>query len=263
MMRTRQIGRMSWREAAEAFGTDPVVLLPMGTVEQHGPNLPMAADAVVAEHVALGAASRSNAVVVPTMPFGYCESSRSFPGTITLSAMTLSRCLSDAISSLVEHGARRFIVVNNHRSNEPIVQQVAREAMRDRRVIIGSFFPWGELISAQRNEYPGLSETIGHGGEPETSVLLHVCPDDVTPTQTEGRQTYTPFQGYNMPSAASVRVGDDLFALYVDLQHITATGVAGDGSAGSAERGAAILELTIAKLTRFIEFVGALDVDHA
>lgn len=259
-MRTNELARMSWPEAQEVFGSDPVVLIPMGTIEQHGPHLPMAADTIVAEAVALAAASATNSLVTPAITFGYCANSRQFSGTITLPSQLLAQLVEHTIGSLTQHGARRFILVNNHRSNAAAVQQAAYELRSQTDLLIGSFFPWGTMISIARQEHPDLGNAVGHGGEPETSVMAHLRPDDIGEVPGDTLRSYSDFQGLPMKAASETLVDGHVVNLYRDLDELTPSGVNGDPTQGDAERGAELLERTTQVLISFIQKFTGLDV---
>src|SRR5512146_3032678 len=78
-----ELARMTWREAGESFRSNPVILLPMGSVEQHGPHVPVG-DYRYATEVANRIALRTGAIVAPTIPWGYSEHFRPFPGTLSV-----------------------------------------------------------------------------------------------------------------------------------------------------------------------------------
>ncbi|MEX2540637.1 MAG: creatininase family protein [Trueperaceae bacterium] len=262
-MRTNELARMSWPEAGEAFRQDPVVLIPMGTIEQHGPHLPMAADTIVAETVALAAASSTASVLTPAIPFGYCANSRNFPGTVTLPSQLLAELVQHTIGSLAQHGARRFILVNNHRSNAAAVQHGAYELRSRRDLLIGSFFPWGTMIAIARQRFPDLGEAIGHGGEPESSVMAHLRPRDIGTVADGTARSYSDFQGLPMKSASETFIDGHVVNLFRDLDELTPSGVNGDPTQGDADRGAELLERTTQVLVSFIEKFAALNLRQA
>lgn len=254
---------MSWVEARDAFRADPVVLIPMGTVEQHGPHLPMAADTIVAEAVALAAADGTNSIVTPAITVGYCANSRNFPGTITVPSALLSQIVEHTVESLAHHGVRRFILVNNHRSNAAAVQHSAYELRSRRDLLIGSFFPWGTMISIARKQFPELADAIGHGGEPETSVIMHLRPDDVGAVASGTPCSYSDFQGLAMKNASDMLIDGFPVNLYRDFDELTTSGLNGNPTRGDAGRGADLLKRTAQVLTNFIEKVAALELGRS
>lgn len=259
-MRTRELARMTWVEAQQALQQDPVVLIPMGTIEQHGPHLPMGADTLVAESVARAATKATNSIVTPSISFGYCANSRTFPGTINWDPPLLTLAIEQTVQSLAKHGARRFIIVNNHRSNAGAVQQSAYTLRSLHQLVIGSFFPWGTMIAIARKEHPTLSEAIGHGGEPESSVMLHLCPGDVTAVNAEIPRRYSDYQGLTMKNAMTAIIDGQEVNLFRDLSELTSSGVNGDPTQPDASRGEELLNRTSATLAKFIEHMTSLKI---
>ena len=124
-----EVERMTWREAQEAFGRNPVVLLPMGSVEQHGPHVPVG-DYRYATVVARRIAEQAEAIVAPTIPWGYSEHFRPFPGTLSVRPETLTLLLEDTCDGFVRFGLDHLLFVCGHKGNMPILEQVANCARR-------------------------------------------------------------------------------------------------------------------------------------
>src|SRR5574341_1776833 len=170
----RHLARMTWNQAADALRAQPVVLIPLGAQEPHGPHLPMGLDFMVAEHLAGKAAERTGALVAPTLPYGYCASVEDYAGAVTLRAETLIALVEDTLRSLVRGGARHLLLVDNHRGNNPFVEAAARRVRAETGALVASFFPWGTIINHAPAHYDNFGAVFGHGGEPETSTALHL-----------------------------------------------------------------------------------------
>ena len=104
------------RPEYEARVRDSVVIVPVCSTEQHGPHLPLGADAIQVTAIALRVAERLDAIVAPTIPYGYRSAPRSgggeiFPGTTSLTGETLTLVARDVLRALVRHGARRIVVL--------------------------------------------------------------------------------------------------------------------------------------------------------
>src|SRR5437870_6612190 len=120
-MSNSHLSLMTWQQVQAAAGRKVPVLIPMGTLETQGLHMPMGCDSIVAERLATSVAEREECLVCPTVPFGYSPFSKSFSGTISLRAETLRYLLTDIANSLVGHGFRHLIFINNHGLNEPIL----------------------------------------------------------------------------------------------------------------------------------------------
>src|SRR5215210_1776093 len=107
--RTVELQRLSWTELAEAVAERPVILLPIGTLEQHGPHMPIGNDNMVAEFVARRTAEQTNALVAPTINYGCSAVFRNFTGTVSIQPETLAAMLRDVCRSLIGQGLDRIV----------------------------------------------------------------------------------------------------------------------------------------------------------
>lgn len=114
---------IEWRklradQLRERARRDAMVILPVGSIEQHGPHLPVEVDSMLGETVALRAAARLAAtepvLVLPMLWTGLSEHHMSFGGTITLELATFTAVIEDICRSIVRHGFRRIVLLNGH-----------------------------------------------------------------------------------------------------------------------------------------------------
>jgi creatinine amidohydrolase len=151
-----------------------VVIIPVGSVEQHGYHLPLGTDSMVAIRLAEDAARRTNALITPPLWFGWSPHHLALPGTISIRAEILTEMIFDVVSSLATHGLDRFIIVNGHRIvNIPWLQISAEKAQRELNVKVAIYDPaWMSKEIVDQLEFGEL----GHADEIETSHMLHVMP---------------------------------------------------------------------------------------
>ena len=131
--------QMSWPEFGARLEKNPVVFLPCGATEQHGPHLPLAVDALLAQAVCRDAAEAVGGLVAPTLNFGYKSMPRSgggpfFPGTLNLDGSTVSALVRDLIRDLARHGVRRICAVVAHYENQWFVTEGIDLAIRSGEV---------------------------------------------------------------------------------------------------------------------------------
>ncbi|GIW19777.1 MAG: creatinine amidohydrolase [Chloroflexota bacterium] len=158
---------------------------PVGSIEQHGPHLPVGADTFHAIHVTANAATiaaeQIPIVMVPPLPFGSSPHHVPFGGTMSIGTEIYYRLLTDLVESLISCGVRRLFIVNGHGGNHEVIQLVARDvALRfDVAIAAGSWWAmaWDSLVEAGATQLGGLP---GHGGAFETSLLLAMQPELVT-----------------------------------------------------------------------------------
>lgn len=252
--RTVELGRMSWQEVAEVIPENPVILLPIGTVEQHGPHLPVNADNLVAWLVATRAAEQTGALVAPAINYGCSAVFRKFPGTIPVRHETLAAVIRDVCQSLIAQGFRRLIFVDNHGGNEAVCEQVARELKAEHGIVIGNIYPWNLGYSLMRDTYEDVGTAYGHGAEPETSAMMAMFPEDVLRERmVVGR--YQPFAGWNAQSYNKVEVPGHVVGgtVYLDSDEVAPNGVTGNPSVASAERGRLWIERVVGFAVAFVK----------
>ena len=255
--RTFELGRMSWKEIQAILPRNPVLLLPIGTVEQHGPHLPVNADNMVADFVARRAAEATEAYMVPAINYGYSPLCRDFPGTVSIRPETLTSVIRDVSQALFRQGFRRFIFVNNHGGNQPSCEQVARELKAEHGLVIGNIYPWNLGYTLMRDTYEDPAAVYGHGGEPETSAMMGMFPEDVMIDLMAGRDPITSglfkLRRDNLIEIPGQSVGGTVFLDHGDL---FPNGVSGDPSPATAERG----QMWIERVVNFaIDFVRNFD----
>lgn len=252
--RTHELGRLSFSEVAEVAKTNPVLLIPMGTVEQHGPHMPVNADNMVAEFVATGASKQTGAFVAPGINYGCSDIFRNFPGTISVRHDTLAQLLEEVCEGYIASGFRRLIFVNNHGGNEVIVERVARILRKRHGILVGSVYPWALGYALMRDQYEDVDKAYGHGAEPETSAMLAMFPEDVTWDRLE-TGTFQSFQGWSPAGYSKVKVPGQSVpgTIYFESDDIAPNGVTGDGSNGTKEIGNVWIERVVGFAVDFIK----------
>lgn len=154
----------------------PLVVLPIGAIEQHGPHLPVGVDTMIAQAAAAGLKDRLGNMVqiAPTLAYGKSNEHANFAGTVGMSAGSLGRVLKCQIRSLYQLGFRQFAVLNTHGGNSSVLTYVLREIQTELKVRAGM------LRLPASPEMDEQERTWGfHAGEWETSVMLAIRPDVV------------------------------------------------------------------------------------
>jgi creatinine amidohydrolase len=177
-----RLHHLTWPEVREAVEQGAVVVIPTGSIEQHGPHLPLVVDALLSESIAEAAveaaAGRVKALVAPAIHLGYSGEHLDFPGTLSLRPKTLMAVYADVIDSLAQAGFRRMFFLNGHAGNESVLRlalQEARQARRDLLATTSSYWRLAAepLAALQKDAGAG----IAHGGDIETSLAVFLAPD--------------------------------------------------------------------------------------
>ncbi|MEM7531551.1 MAG: creatininase family protein [Chloroflexota bacterium] len=256
MNKTHYLAHMTSPEIAALDKQSGIVVLPIGAIEQHGPHLPLITDTMLATH-ALDAtlAQLPEDVRVWTLPpqsYGKSNEHINYAGTITLSAETLIAVLHDIAASVARAGFRRLAFLNGHGGNMPLLNMVAR----DIRVATGLMTFCIHGLQYGKPSF-GMSKrelTYGlHGGETETSLMLAMAPElvkmELAPTSyPDFPETDTGLFFFGNVSAAWL--ADDW----------SETGIYGDATLGSAEKGHALLEASVRNLTRILTVLSTFEV---
>ena len=249
---------LSWPEVREAARHDPVVVLPVGTTEQHGPHLPLMTDYLTAGCLAEAAVARlaeqagegpAPALVMHPVPYSFNEHHLDYPGTIAIDAHTIIDYLACIGRSLAHHGFRHLVLYNGHGSNAPFIDIAARLVNNQTAAICAALSWWSLLrpedLAWRESPYPG---GFSHACEAETSLLLHLRPETVD-------------------MAKAVRTMDEVQRsehIFWDLQkggpvsfqeffsRNSPTGIQGDPTVATAEKGRLLAEAATSRLAAFL-----------
>jgi creatinine amidohydrolase len=170
--------RLTWPEINEAVALNKVIVLPVGSTEQHGHHLPLDTDAKLSSSVAYEAGRRSpeDLLVLPPVAYGYCHHVMDFPGTINIEPSTFVKFLLDITRSVAYHGFKRIVVLNGHGSNHPLVEEVGRQTILQTDALCLTL-SWWQLVADYWNRELRTSVLPGgcaHACELETSMYQHV-----------------------------------------------------------------------------------------
>jgi creatinine amidohydrolase len=181
---------LTWPEF-QARLRDEIIMLPTGSLEQHGPHLPLGVDVVIPTGFALRTAEALGAgIVAPAVPYGYKSQPTSgggplFPGTTSLDGITLVLAVRDILRDLAKQGATRFMVFNGHYENQAFVTEAVELLMRDhnpRGDLKAVVVSWWDLVSDEVRDacfadvgFPGWDTE--HAGLTETALMRVFAPN--------------------------------------------------------------------------------------
>lgn len=247
-----RLASMTWKEAEEAYASNPVILIPSASIEQHGPQTPVG-DFRLSEWIGDRVAERTGSIVAPILPYGYSEVFRRFPGTVTLEASTVHAVMYDVVVSFLEHGLDHLVFLCGHNGNMPILDHVARRVRREFGIRLGCFEPFRLFSPATLAEaYGRQGVTTAHGSDPITSFNMYLYPDDVRLDLVE-REDLNNYEEMTVRGSTQVALGDVAGHIYFDTKDLAPNGVMGDVSIFDAAAGGKVLNHVVDKGVEFVE----------
>jgi len=250
------MAEMTWEEVAEFLKEHDVVVVPVGSCEQHGPHLPLDTDTYDALWISLRAAERAGcALVAPPITYGVSYHHMAFPGTISISPETLMRLAVEVAESLVKHGFKKIVFENGHGGNAPALNaaaQMIRARHPDVLVVVDNVSLIPDLIEE-------LVETPydAHSGEFETSTSLANRPELVRRERIRRPE----FRG---PPVRYMRVGlkarGPRVFWPIRTDELSDTGAIGDPTRASEEKGRAFLEAMVERLAELLRELDSISL---
>jgi creatinine amidohydrolase len=235
---------MSWPEVAELAKQKKMVLIPVGSIEQHGPHLPLNCDLTAALEVSLRVARKIDAVVAPSIVPGVSTHHMPFPGTITLSPSTFIKVVKEYCASLSRHGFMDLVLVNGHGGNSASLTTASAEARVELDPVRVYHVNWWEFIP--QDVGAAMSYEAGyHANGPETSWMLALRPKLVRMDLAKRE----------MPRATkNVRASFSLYAsTFKTFKDITKSGVLGDPTGASAEEGRRYVDSAVDAISKALK----------
>jgi creatinine amidohydrolase len=237
---------LSWTDFRDMEKENTVVILPIGSMEQHGPYLPVATDAMCGERWAEAACEKLEDVNTVLMPIIWCSKSNEhidFPGTVFLSTETLMHLVEDICASVARAGFKRLVVFNWHGGNTALLSTLSRDVRQKYGLMFYVIDIVGMFSSAAPEWLPKDSFDI-HAGVIETSIMMALHPSLVKPLPTEtvgsdfkhGRMSRA-FKGYKILNPE----GGDTYMAWL-TSDLTEDGIIGDITGSNAPAGKELLE---------------------
>ncbi|MGD9160070.1 MAG: creatininase family protein [Desulfobacteraceae bacterium] len=249
------LGELTWPEAKKKFSEVDVALFPVGAIEQHGPHLPLDADAYDAEYLAIKVAEackNPKPIVMPLIPYGVSYHHEDFSGTISISPETLSSIVYEAGMSIAKHGIKKLVIINGHGGNSPALHFAAQMINRDSHIF--TCVDTGETSDPDINEMTETPNDV-HAGEIETSTTLATRPHLV---KSDKMKRFIPrFSNRYLDFTSKRSIG-----WYAMTSKISRSGVMGDPLKGNRIKGERMWEIMIKNLVEFVEDLKTMTPDE-
>ena len=232
---------LSMKEVEKAAKTRKAVIIPVGSVEEHGQHLPLCTDSIQPEHVALEVARRTRCLVAPPLRYGVCISTRNFPGTISIGFESLYRIMRDILEEFIRNGFTRLLVLSGHAGKlhmaalrlaaQEVIQKHEKESSKEKpRIMVCSDYDFAYEL---RGKY--FDKKDGHAGTIETSRIMAIRPDLI---KGKGKKSYP-----ELPR----------FEITAHPERYFPSGVIGDPTKASVRKGKTINKYIIEKIVELME----------
>lgn len=238
-------------EQLQALDRNIPVLLVVSATEQHGPHLPLATDRLIGEFFSrkLDEVFSDRILLLPAVAVGCSDHHMDFAGTLSLSHESFRNQVRDIICSVIRHGFHKIILLNSHGGNQAIGQVLLEQLGNEHPGIHLVMVTWWR---AAMEELYRITETgpggVGHAGEFETSLMLLIAPELVVKEKIypkTNRPTFRWAEGDMIRGAVA--------SYFRNMKTMTVTGVFGEPTVASREKGQQITEAVVAALSQVVE----------
>jgi creatinine amidohydrolase len=246
-------------EIVAARDAGAVVLIPVGSTEQHGAHLAVDMDVRTATAVCARAATQVAefpVLVAPPVWSGYSPHHMENPGTITLRFDTFSAFLTDVVDSIRQHGFPHIVLVNGHGGNIAHLTGLANKLGTSGRPVVQTSW-WNFVSDDFRQILDGDLKGVGHACEAETSCYLSIDPSGVDMTLAVTHYADSHLVAIDAEAFAAAGVG------FPAIFRSSSPGVHGDPTLASAEKGERILAIAAHRLAEFVRVYRSTDLSAA
>lgn len=253
---TRHLSELSWTQIRDLPKDQGVLVLPVGAIEQHGPHLPVQTDTLLVTEVlnlTLSALPEDvQAWALPAVSYGKSNEHTGFPGTFSLSAATLTAVLMDIAQGAAAAGFRRLAFINGHGGNMAVLDAAARDIRAATNLMTFCLHP--HLYVEPPFAITDQERRLGfHAGELETSLVLALRPHLV-----DMSKAVTHFANFPQSAPPLFFFGPAMAAWL--SRDWSGTGVFGDATLGTADKGEAILEAATRRLAALITDISRFEI---
>lgn len=250
----------SWKLIEDELKTSDTIIVPLGALEPHGLHKPVGCCYLLAEAVSRDIGLKTGIPVTPTIPFGVSDAYKNFPGTITVSSKALTDYMEEVCQSLIRSGFRKIVFFSAHGGNNlSVLRELSGKLRESHKVLCVVLHLWGLIPKLAPKDFWKPGFRLGHGGEPSTSVMLHLFPDLVDMNKTDWRPLKQPLEGFETTSYGTHWFKDVPLSIPLLAEEVTDSSVQGDPTVASREKGEILYNLLMEYLIEFLELFTKLD----
>ena len=204
-----------------------IAIIPVGSIEQHGPHLPVSTDSDIVTEISLQLSDKINGVLLPTINYGISD--EHFPFfNLSIKKSTLSRILEDICESLIKNGISRILIINGHYGNLDSLKSFERKQKNNRKIKVFSYWKY-------------MDREFDHAGNVETSIMLAIS------KKVNMRKAKKGFQTDGMSKKEISKINK---LAQKSFPKVTGNGVWGDPTKSSATLGRKIIKEVVNNLVK-------------
>lgn len=251
-----------WEDIEKYLEDKTTIILPVGSVEQHGKHLPLGTDSLLAQEVAQDVAKATDTLIASPLWYGWAPHHMAYPGTVTLRPETLTDLVEDVLNSLIYHGFKKILIVNGHReANLPPLKIALGRVRNQTGAFIGIADPFYINAVAGKELSDVEPGGIGHAEELETSIMYDRYPDLCSPEKSVNNIP----KNHNKFLQHDPNIFTDKILTASDVAHYKSAtnniGVMGDATSADPEKGRIYQDRMVINIIEFIAYLENLDVD--
>ena len=203
-----------------------IAIIPVGSIEQHGPHLPISTDSDIVTEIALQLSEKINGILLPTITYGISD--EHFPFfNLSIKKSTLSKILEDICESLIKNGISRILIINGHYGNLDSLKNFEKKK-KSRKVKIFSYWKY-------------MDREFDHAGNVETSIMLAISKN------VDMRKAKKGFQTDGMSKQEILKMNK---LAQKSFPKVTRNGIWGDPTKSSARLGKKIIKEVVDNLVK-------------
>ena len=227
-----------------------VVILPISATEQHGAHLPLATDRLIGEHFCheLHKTLDEHVLILPSVGIGCSEHHLDFQGSLSLQHTHFMQILTDICQCVLNYGFRNILVFNSHGGNQAIGQSFVESiGFRNPQARFLLVTWWRLALKQLRKLHESGPGGVGHAGEFETSLMLHINPDLVKMDEISAMSNTSTFEWGTGDMLDAPKV-----SYYRTMKEMTPSGVFGDPSFATQDKGQEISDIVVKALEKIV-----------
>lgn len=233
------LAQLSWVEAQKYFSENDIVILPIGSTEQHGPQNPLGTDHLIAEKIAEKVSEKTGILSMPVIPYGVSRHHKHFPGTIYVSENIFEKYVEEVCTSLIRYGVSKILVINGHGGNLSSLIKVSGE-LREKYNVFMVIMQWWSLSSI-KNLGIFKGDERYHAGAEETSLMMYLYPSLVDLDKAVDEK----------PKKLSLSKYNVYYYTYT--RDISESGVHGRVRTASKERGKKVFDIIVEETIKILD----------